>query len=99
MTQLTQTQPPMTQSIKIVKISYLKKPKFKWYVNNSLGGSFSNSGEYNTLEKCLTACLNGRMSLRDASLVIETWHGYDENDRLIVSSYECAVSKRVKVGL
>jgi hypothetical protein len=77
------TQAPMTQSIKIVEISYLKKPKFKWYVNNSLGGSFSNSGEYNSLEKCLTACLNGRMSLRE----------------LILSTYESAVSKHVKVGL
>lgn len=36
--------------IEIVNLSYLKRPVFKWTIKNSVGGSFSNSGEYRSLK-------------------------------------------------
>ncbi len=39
--------------VKIRKFAYLKTPKYHWTFLNDVGGSFSNSGEYTSFNKCI----------------------------------------------
>lgn len=37
------------------RFGYLKRPVYKWTLENTGGGAFSNSGEYRDLKGCFTA--------------------------------------------
>lgn len=47
------------QTVVITKLAYLKKVKYKWAINNDVGGSFSNSGEYASRGACAIALRRG----------------------------------------
>lgn len=61
----------MTYTLIIRKYAYLKRPVWKWYLENSLGGGFTNSGEYRTRKACL-AHANAMIAVRDYRIVEET---------------------------
>lgn len=42
----------LKQTGKILKYSYLKNPYYHWTINNDKGGSFSNSGQHKSFNKC-----------------------------------------------
>jgi hypothetical protein len=52
------------EKIIIRRYNYLKYPVYKWAVVNTLGGSFSTSGEYRSLKKCVLYARNVRSNLQ-----------------------------------
>lgn len=77
----------MQEWLEIRKYTYLKNPKWKWTICNSVGGSFSNSGEYRTL-KALAKAFKAQYPDKKLPVKLCTIHGFKEDNSPVESVYE-----------
>lgn len=72
----------------VTHYKYLKTPKYSWSLQNTQGGSFSNSGTHASLTKCLKhamAMIQGQGDFRDIPAELVTVYGFTESDEAIES--------------
>ena len=76
--------------LQVIKYDYLKSPYYSVTLHNDEGGSSRSSGNLKTLKAVGSHIWFGYAQPRivepDTRVIVETWHGFDENEEPVTTS-------------
>lgn len=90
----------MTAYLEIRVLAYLKYPKVKWIYHTEVGGSFTNSGEYRSIEACTKAFYTRSNNCnRNLPVRIVTVEGFDACDNPVETIRDSYLNKELPVSM